>query len=99
MWWLLGAIATAAIGAGVSYYNMGQQAKFNDQNIDLAKWQNQQNIEQQWQMWNATNEYNKPVNQMKRYEEAGLNPNLIYGQTNTANPITLPSQATFAVAP
>lgn len=25
------------------------------------------------------NEYNKPINQMKRLEEAGLNPNLVYG--------------------
>lgn len=32
-------------------------------------------------MWNKTNEYNAPVNQMARYKEAGLNPNLIYGQT------------------
>ena len=30
------------------------------------------------QMWNMTNEYNAPVNQMKRLKEAGLNPNLMY---------------------
>lgn len=28
------------------------------------------------------NEYNKPVNQMKRLQEAGLNPNLVYGSGN-----------------
>ena len=28
-------------------------------------------------------EYNKPVNQVKRLEEAGLNPNLAAGATNT----------------
>lgn len=37
--------------------------------------QNEYNI----QMWNMQNEYNTPANQMKRYREAGLNPNLIYG--------------------
>lgn len=38
------------------------------------------NIEQ----WNRTNEYNSPQNQMKRYMEAGLNPNLIYGSGNAS---------------
>ena len=36
------------------------------------------------QMWHMMNEYNSPMNQMKRFKEAGLNPNLIYGQSNTA---------------
>lgn len=30
-------------------------------------------------MWNAQNEYNLPINQMKRLREADLNPNLVYG--------------------
>lgn len=36
------------------------------------------------------NEYNSPVNQMKRFAEAGLNPNLVYSQGNAGNmsPIT-----------
>lgn len=36
--------------------------------------------------WNMQNEFNSPAAQMKRFKEAGLNPNLIYGQTNTAAP-------------
>lgn len=35
----------------------------------------QQNI----RFWKMQNEYNLPVNQMKRLQDAGLNPNLIYG--------------------
>lgn len=31
------------------------------------------------------NEYNSPASQMKRYQEAGLNPNLIYGQGTPGN--------------
>jgi len=31
------------------------------------------------------NEYNKPTNQMARFQEAGLNPNLIYGQGSPGN--------------
>lgn len=37
--------------------------------------------------WNRQNLYNSPAAQMQRYMEAGLNPNLIYGQTQTASPI------------
>ncbi len=32
--------------------------------------------------WNLENQYNSPAAQMQRYAEAGLNPNLIYGQQN-----------------
>lgn len=32
--------------------------------------------------WNMQNQYNTPAAQMARYKEAGLNPNLIYGQSN-----------------
>lgn len=31
-------------------------------------------------MWHMSNEYNSPANQMRLFKEAGLNPNLIYGQ-------------------
>lgn len=37
------------------------------------------------QMWNMNNDYNSPVNQMKRYEEAGLNPNLLFSQVSAGN--------------
>ena len=32
--------------------------------------------------WKMQNEYNSPRAQMQRYQEAGLNPHLIYGQSN-----------------
>lgn len=35
--------------------------------------------------WAMTNEYNSPRAQMQRFQEAGLNPNLIYGQMQTAS--------------
>ena len=37
--------------------------------------------------WARINEYNKPLSQMQRFKEAGLNPHLIYGQSNTADPV------------
>lgn len=37
--------------------------------------------------WERVNAYNSPQAQMQRFQEAGLNPNLIYGQQNTAAPV------------
>lgn len=50
---------------------------------------NQYNLDQ----WNRTNAYNHPSQQMARLQEAGLNPNLIYGnsgntQVGNAAPVT-----------
>lgn len=57
-----------------------ENRKTREYNLMLAKQQNAWNIEQ----WNRENEYNTPTAQMQRFAAAGLNPNLIYGQTNTA---------------
>lgn len=42
----------------------------NKTNRELAENQNQWNLEQ----WSRENYYNRPINQLKRYQEAGLNP-------------------------
>lgn len=47
------------------------------------------------QMWNLMNEYNSPAAQMKRFQDAGLNPNLIYTQQNTASAPASASAPTF----
>jgi len=47
----------------------------------MAKYQDAINVKN----WNAQNEYNLPKNQMSRYKDAGLNPNLMYGQGNSGN--------------
>lgn len=44
--------------------------------------------------WNMQNEYNSPQAQMARFQAAGLNPNLIYGQSNNAGPVNPPSMDT-----
>lgn len=50
-----------------------------------AKKQTKKAYERDLAFWNMQNEYNSPVNQMARLREAGLNPNLIYGQVNSGN--------------
>ena len=51
----------------------------------------QQNIK----FWNMQNAYNTPKEQMARLQDAGLNPNLIYGSnanTGTAGSVPMPER-------
>lgn len=64
--------------------NIAFQREVNEQNIAFQREINDTNYQRQLEMWEKTNAYNHPAEQMKRYKEAGLNPNLIYGQSNTA---------------
>ncbi|MBA1398116.1 hypothetical protein GHK66_14100 [Staphylococcus sciuri] len=84
------AILGAILGAGASLLgsalNFGSQRQTNKQNMELAKYQYSQAKEMQnkeflynMDMWNAQNAYNHPTQQMQRLQQAGLNPNLVYG--------------------
>lgn len=101
----IGKVAGAMIGASVggpsgaaAGYSIGESAGnlfgANDSTREaksLYKWQLGQETANNINLWNMQNEYNTPKNQMLRFKEAGLNPNLIYGQTNTASPISTAS--------
>lgn len=90
--WINGAIAnTWNIAGGIGsfvqkrkqlnkYLNFQRQENqaTREYNLNLAKLQNQWNLDQ----WNRENEYNTPAAQMARYRSAGLNPDLMYGQSN-----------------
>lgn len=82
------AITGSLISAGGNFLSnllgFGSQAMTNKSNMKLAEYQYQKNLE----MWNRNNEYNSPVNQMKRLSEAGLNPNLVYGHGSISNTST-----------
>jgi hypothetical protein len=69
---------------GTTLFNTGSQLYTNSQNRKNAL-----------SDWNRQNAYNNPKQQMQRYKEAGLNPNLIYNQQNTAQPV----RSTDYVAP
>lgn len=89
-----------AIAAGTSLLNNIFQSSTNTSNQRFAVQQAQQ--QRQWALedWDKQNAYNSPVAQMTRFKQAGLNPNLIYGQTNTAAPVRSTEQAKFQkVAP
>ena len=64
-----------------------ENQKTREYNLNLAKMQNQWNLEQ----WNRENEYNTPMAQMQRLVDAGLNPDLFYqngvsGMTAASSP-------------
>jgi len=67
------AMGLASLAAGI----WGQN-KQNKENRRIARSQNDANKEFLAQQL----EYNTPKNQMSRFQEAGLNPNLVYGQGN-----------------
>lgn len=79
--------AGAAAAAGIDAWSTGQMNKksraFATQMYERQKHDN-------LAFWNMQNEYNTPEMQMQRFTDAGLNPALIYGQQNTAGPLTTP---------
>lgn len=95
----LTAAAATLIGAGASTGGGFLQGHFNRKtqkenvnktiaaNRELAQYAYKQDLEQ----WHRQNQYNSPQAQMQRYKEAGLNPNLIYGQGTPGNASSSPS--------
>jgi len=81
-------LITAPIGGFLSAMNTAfenrQSRKWSEQMYDR---QTQDNLE----YWHMQNAYNSPQEQMKRFQAAGLNPNLIYSQGNPGNAIQLSS--------
>lgn len=49
------------------------------QNYNYQRKLQQHQFDWQEKMWHMNNEYNSPINQVKRLDEGGLNPNLAYG--------------------
>ena len=89
----IGALASAGISLGSALIS---QFFGNNAAKKQAEEQNQMNYDN----WLKQQEYNSPKNQMKRYGEAGLNPQLIYGQGTPGNAPAAPvSQAKPRFAP
>lgn len=68
-------IGTAVSGLANSITSVINTNKTNKANAEMAKYSYSKDLE----MWNKQNAYNDPSSQMMRYQNAGLNPNLIYG--------------------
>lgn len=80
------------VGGLVNAISSGQQNKKSRQ---FAEQMYQRQHADNLAFWNMQNDYNNPASQMKRLQEAGLNPNLVYGQgsggaAGQASPVKTP---------
>lgn len=89
--WLAVGQAAANIGSQLwqNHTNRKQAERERDWNRENAEWAYQKNME----LLKFQLDYNTPVNQMKRFKEAGLNPNLVYGQGSPGNMVSAPNVA------
>lgn len=69
----------AAVGAAGSLLNTGLSSVFSNSANKKSKNAALTQFWMQNYFMDKQNEYNKPINQMARLREAGLNPNLVYG--------------------
>jgi hypothetical protein len=79
-------------------YNLQAQRETNQANmamnqsqLDYAQKMYQDQVAQQWKMFNATNAYNSPAAQKQRYLDAGLNPYMMMGSQPAASASSMPS--------
>lgn len=84
-----GEMAGLAGLSGAMNFGMGNYTS-NDANKQSQANSIRQFIMQDYFM-NKQNEYNKPINQVKRLREANLNPNLVYGNGTISNTSAGPS--------
>ncbi len=59
----------------------------NEYNMQAA----QRSFDYSMKAWQLENEYNTPARQMERFKDAGLNPNLVYGSSNTGGTLNAPT--------
>lgn len=96
-------LTIGGIVAGVGSFlggllGFGSQKSANTTNLQVARETNAANralaeygYEMDLAQWHRQNEYNLPANQMLRYQQAGLNPHLIYSQGSSGNATQSPS--------
>lgn len=89
-------MATSAIGAIGNFFTGGASARKQYQyQSKLMDKQNQQQID----FWKMNNEYNTPFAQRARLEQAGLNPDLMYGGSGNMPQSQMPSAASPGSSP
>lgn len=79
-------------------YNLQAQRETNQANmainqsqLDYAQKMYQDQVAQQWKMFNTANAYNSPAAQKQRYLDAGLNPYMMMGSQPAASASSMPA--------
>lgn len=83
--------------AGNALYNWlagGQEQRWQSEQARIA-------YERQLELLNNQREYDSPRNQLQRIIDAGLNPNLVYGQLDmsSSSPVTAPQAGAGSISP
>lgn len=78
---LIGAFVSGGSSTLSSIFNYASQRATNRSNERMNRENNEYNL----RLWQMNNEYNTPANQRRRMEEAGFNPNLMYGSMSPGN--------------
>lgn len=97
------AIAAALVGGGASLlgnvfssiFGGNSTSVANKRTIEAQKYMQERQNEMNIENWKMQNEYNTPANQMKRLQEAGLNPNLVYGNGADTTAGSIPSVSSY----
>jgi len=84
----MGPLVLPLIAAGASIagqaINAGSQSATNQSQLSYSREMYDKQRADSLADWNMQNAYNSPKEQMIRFKEAGLNPNLIYGQMSNS---------------
>lgn len=97
----------SAIGAGISaigsfFTNKANNKAANklfDKQASFAREESQKERDWQEAMYNKNNAYNSPAAQMQRLKDAGLNPDLVYGDGSLTSPSQAPAGGAMAPTP
>lgn len=99
-------VMNAASQNQANKYNLQAQRETNQANmainqsqLDYAQKMYQDQVAQQWKMFNTTNAYNSPAAQKQRYLDAGLNPYIMMGSQPAASASSMPAAGIPAQLP
>ena len=99
-------VINAASQNQANKYNLQAQRETNQANmainqsqLDYAQKMYQDQVAQQWKMFNTTNAYNSPAAQKQRYLDAGLNPYMMMGSQPAASASSMPAAGVPAQLP
>lgn len=98
---------SSLIGAGISaigsfFTNRANNKAANklfDKQASFAREESQKERDWQEAMYNKNNAYNSPAAQMQRLKDAGLNPDLVYGDGSLTSPSQAPAGGAMAPTP
>lgn len=91
-----GALLNAGLGVVGNFLGNKQAEKNQQQQNEFNAAEAQITRDWQEKMWNLNNEYNTPLAQVNRLQDAGLNPNLVYGNGSMQNVSTMASSSATA---